>query len=233
MKRLVFALLLLSLSVAQAELPSVATSPPPVSLNAAGYADNGVAMAPLRPVCDFLKAQVSFHDGLITIVKTFGEPNLARTITLRLGGKSAQIWDGASRVVTLSRPAESRLGTIFLPAKFLVEILGGELEVDKTGVPKTVREGERLAIFASSDAASYKGGDAGRVTLINRVGKALSLRLNGPQKLRVEIAHGDKIYLQVKPGLYYYQAGCAGMQTINGARRLLAGRKTSWAWGKQ
>jgi hypothetical protein len=50
--------------------------------------------------------------------------------------------------------------------------------------------------------------------------------------LRIEIGNNKKINLRVKPGLYYYQAGCTGMQTIKSARRLLAGRQTIWAWGK-
>ncbi len=188
-------------------------------------------MAPLRTVCDFLKATTTYQDGLLSLVKTF-EGGTARTVTLRLGGKSAQVWDGAApRTVALARPAESRLGVIFVPAKFLSEILGGQVEVDTLGVPIRVLNGERQGVFVGNE--KYAGADAAKVTLTNRVGKAMSLRLTGPQKLRVEVGQGGTIYLQVKPGVYYFQANSAGMQTINGARRFLAGRKTTWAWGRK
>ncbi len=198
------------------------------------YVDSGTSMAPARQVCEFLKAKITFQDGLLTIVKTFDEPNMARTISMRMGGKSAQIWDGgSSRVVNLSLAAEKRLNTVFLPAKFLVEILGGELVSDSNFVPQGIKEGGRQAVFASNYDAPYQGGDAARVTISNRVGRALSLRLTGPQKRRIEIGRNAKISLQIKPGLYYYQAGSAGLETINSSRRLLAGRQTTWAWGKQ
>lgn len=212
--------------------PATRIIPERVLCDGLPHVDRGVAMAPVRPVCDFLKADLVFHDGLLTLTKNFGGPNLARTVSMRLGGKSAQIWDGgASRSVNLPRPAESRLGTLFLPAKFLVEILGGQLEVDKEGIPMRLLEGERVGVFTSNYAPFYDGADAARVTFINRVGRTLSLRLSGPQKMRIEIGVGAKIFVPIKPGLYYYQAGSSGMQTIKGARRLLAGHKTSWAWG--
>ena len=197
------------------------------------YVESGVAMAPVRPVCDFLRAKLGVHDGLLTIVKTFDEPTVTRTISMRIGGKSAQVWDGAaSRTISLSRATESRLGTVFVPAKFLVEILGGELLTDKNFKPLSIKDGERMGNFSSNYDGPYTGGDAARVIISNRVGHTLSLRLTGPQKLRIEIGNNKKIYLRVKPGLYYYQAGCTGMQTIKSARRLLAGRQTIWAWGK-
>lgn len=197
------------------------------------YVEGGVAMAPARQVCEFLRAKLSVHDGLLTIVKTFDEPAVTRTISMRIGGKSAQVWDGdTSRTVSLPKATESRLGTVFVPAKFLIEILGGELVTDKNFKPLSMKDNERIGVFVSNYDAPYTKGDAARVTISNRVGRALSLRLSGPQKLRVEIGNNEKISLRVKPGLYYYQAGCSGMQTIKSARRLLAGRQTTWAWGK-
>lgn len=197
------------------------------------YVESGVAIAPARQVCEFLRAKLSVHDGLLTIVKTFDEPAVTRTISMRIGGKSAQVWDGdTSRTVSLPKTTESRLGTVFVPAKFLIEILGGELVTDKTFKPLSIKENQRTGIFISNNDAPYTRGDAARVTISNRVGRALSLRLSGPQKLRIEIGNNEKISLRVKPGLYYYQAGCSGMQTIKSARRLLAGRQTTWAWGK-
>lgn len=198
------------------------------------YVDRGVAMVPARQVCDFLGAKIVFADNLLTIVKSFGEPNQSRMVSVRIGGKSAQISDGSSsRNVALPRLAELRLGTIFLPAKFLVEILGGELEVNKQFVPQAIRENQRRAIFTSSNAAPYRGQDAARITVINRIGRALSLRLTGPQSLRLEIGHNEKVSLQAKPGVYYYKAGSSGLQPAQGARRFFAGRQTTWVWGKQ
>ena len=197
------------------------------------YVENGVAMVPVRPVCDFLQAKLSVTDGLLTVVKTFDEPNIVRTVSMRIGGKSAQIWDGgSSRTVALSKATESRLGTVFVPAKFWVEILGGELVADRSFKPLSIKDGSRVGQFVSNYDAPYTATDAARVTISNRVGRALSLRLNGPQKLRVEIGNNSKISLRLKPGLYYYQAGSNGMQTIKSARRLLAGRQTTWVWGK-
>ena len=216
-------------------LGEIAPLPAPERLICDGlpYVDEGIAMVPARQVCDFLKAKITFHDGLLTIVKTFGEPNIARSISMRMGGKSAQVWDGgASRTVDFPRPAEKRLNVVFVPAKFLVEILGGELVVDKDFVPQSIKDGTRQGVFASNYAEPYNGGDAARVTIVNRIGRALSLRLTGPQKRRIEIGRNDKITLAIKPGLYYYQAGSAGLQVVNGSRRLLAGLKTNWAWGR-
>jgi hypothetical protein len=211
----------------------VAVLPERIISDGLPYSDRGVAMVPLRPVVAFLRATTTYHDGLVTIVKNF-EGGAARTVTLRLGGRSAQIWDGgASRAVPLARSAESRLGVIFLPAKFLVEILGGQLSVHKDGTLRSVREGQREGVFPALEQHIYRRTDAAKVTVTNRVGKAISLRLNGPQKLRVEIGHGAQLYLQLRPGVYYFQAHSAGMQEINGARRLLAGRKTNWAWGRK
>ena len=240
-------LLILPCSVALSDEIDNATAPPSVEAvtptvssperlicDGLPYVDEGTAMVPARQVCDFLEATITFHDGLLTIVKTFGEPNLARSISMRMGGKSAQIWDGgASRSVNLPRAAEMRLNTVFVPAKFLVEILGGELVIDKNFVPQSIKDGARQGIFSSNFDEPYKGGDAARVAIINKIGRALSLRLTGPQKRRIEIGRNETIYLQLKPGLYYYQAGSAGMQKINSSRRLLAGRQTTWAWGKK
>lgn len=244
-------LLICGAALAQAVAPdALATSPTvetnPVAIKASvtaperlicdglPYVDQGTSMVPARQVCDFLQAKLTFNDGLLSIVKTFSEPALTRTIAMRMGGKSAQIWDGGvSRFVNLPHACEARLGTVFVPAKFLVEMLGGEIVTDKQFVPQSINEGNRQGVFSSNYDAPYNGADAARVTIVNRVGRALSLRLTGPQKRRIEIGRNGKISLQLKPGMYYYQAGSAGLQTINSSRRLLAGRQTTWAWGKQ
>ena len=235
MKKLLLALLCAASPLfADEDVPVLPPAPPPVIENLVSdgtpYVEHGVAMAPLAVTCDFLGAKVTCVDGLVTVVKSFAE-GAARTITFRLGGKTAQIIDGGNtRTVKLDRSPEARLGTSFAPAKFMVEILGGELEVDAESVPLKVKSGPREAVFAKRD--NYNGSDAARVTLGNHVGRAISLRLSGPQKLRVELADGATLFLPLPPGLYYYQAGSSGMKTIKGARRLLAGRKTNWSWGR-
>ena len=215
-------------------LPVLPAPPAPVALkliaDGSPYAEHGVAMAPLTATCEFLGAKVTCIDGLVTMVKSF-EGGAARTVTFRFGGKSAQVIEGGNtRAVKLDRAPEERLGTGFAPAKFVVEILGGELEVDAKGVPIRVKDGQREGAFVARE--NYAGSDAARVTLGNHVGKAISLRLTGPLKLRVELGDGEKIFLPLPPGLYYYQAGSAGMKVIGGARRLLAGRVTNWSWGR-
>jgi len=192
-------------------------------------------MAPMRPVCSFLDASLQYSDGIITITKTFAsDPPGQRTITLRSGGRTARIQDsGGSRTVNLPRPAEERLGTVFLPLRFIVQALGAELKKSAYSRSGQIETAERIGVLVTPPQPNYKGGDAVRVTLVNRVGGALSLRLAGPQRLIFELGRDEKVTRAMRPGVYYYLAASRGMKPASGVRRLLAGHKTTWAWGRR
>ncbi len=212
----------------QVTIEKIRTAAPP-------YIDRDVGMAPLRPVCSFLGASLQYHDGIITITKAFeANPPGTRTITLRSGGRVAQFQDGnGSRTVNLPRRVEERLGIIYLPLRFLVEALGAELKPSAESELGQIEIGNRIGILVAPFQANYNGANAVRVTIVNNVGGALSLRLAGPQKLAFELGHGARVTRSMRPGVYYYLAACSGMKTVSGARRLRSGQKTTWAWGRR
>ena len=72
-----------------------------------------------------------------------------------------------------------------------------------------------------------------QLTIVNRTGRALSLRLNGPQKLAIELGRSQSITRSIRPGVYYYKAAAVGLKTHGGVRRLLAGHKATWSWGRR
>lgn len=197
------------------------------------YTDKAVAMAPMRPLCAFLGAHVDYNEGMLTLTKNFAQnPPGTRTITMRIGSGTAQIQDMVGRhTVRLSLPSEERLNVVFVPLRFLVQTLGGVVERIPEGEITVIRVGSRAGVLTPIAQEGYRGPDAARLTVVNRVGHALSLRLIGPQQLAIELGRNSTITRSVRPGIYTYHAAATGMRTVGGTRRLLAGRKAFWSWG--
>jgi len=199
------------------------------------YVDVGVTMVPMRPLADFLGVTTTYHDSIITLSSsgtTAGGASTPRTITLRNGGNSAQVQQGTERkTIKLPKAAEERLGTVFLPLRFFADVFGAEILPTK-GAAILIKQGDRTGEF-QSPVVSYSGGDAARVTIVNYVGRAISLRLTGPQNFNIELGHWQSVQRTLKPGIYYFRAASRGMKTVTGQRRLMAGRKATWSWGRK
>ena len=194
------------------------------------YVDQGVMMVPMRPLCDFLGVKNTYHDSIITLVAE--KPRLI-TVTLRAGGETAQIQSGGeTKTMRLPLRAEERLGTTFLPLRFLADAFEAEIVRNKTN-SIVVKSGTRTGVLQTEFGSIYSGGDAARITIVNNVGRALSIRLTGPQNLNVELGRKQSFTRSLRPGVYYYRAASTGMKTVKGSRRLLAGRKAIWAWGRR
>jgi hypothetical protein len=221
------------------EMPA-ATAPPPVVpplrtivSDAPYYIDAGVTMAPLRPVAEFMGAKVQFSDGILTVSKTtdFGP---SHSVICRVGGRSAQIREGADlRTVALPLPVENRLGVVFVPLRFLVESLAGKVQpVLGADAGVLILSDDLKGVLRTTAQEGYRGADAARITFSNRVGRAISIRLSGPQSLAVELGRGQTITRSVRPGVYYYKAASTGMRPRQGARRLSSGQNATWSWGR-
>lgn len=215
-----------SAPTASSTIEKIITDVPP-------YTDKAVAMAPMRPLCAFLGAHVEYSDGIITLTKNFGQtPPGTRIITIRTGGGVAQVQDATGRhTMRLALPAEERLNVVFVPLRFIVQILGGSVERIPEGEVTVIRVEDRAGVLTPVAQEGYRGADAARLTIMNQVGRALSLRLVGPQHLSVELGRNSTITRSVRPGVYAYRAASTGMKPMSGVRRLLAGRKAIWAWG--
>jgi len=202
-----------------------------------GYVDQGVTMVPMRPLCDFLGAKIAYHDSIITVSRDAAPLNSQNRkpsfITLRAGGETAQMQDGNGlKTVRLPLPADERLGTTFLPARFFAEAFDAEITMG-AGQTIIIKSGDRTGVLQTNTTAQYQGRDAARVTIVNHVGRALSIRLTGPQNIAIELGRKQSVSHLLRPGVYYYRAASTGMKTVKGARRLMAGRKAPWSWGRR
>lgn len=223
------------------ELP-LAPAAPPIT-EAAGevaisspvpyYVDRGVTMVPIRPLCEFLGVRITMLDRVLTLAKqSEGDPAKLRLITLRVNGSRAQITDGVTtRQAALARPAEMRLGNTFVQLRFVAESFGATLSFRARDKALVIAFEGRIGVLTPPAINQYNGSDVSTLTITNRVGRALSLRLGGPQSVVLELANGQSVTRRLRPGVYYYQAGSAGMKPRSGARRLLAGRRSTWSWG--
>lgn len=196
------------------------------------YLDRGVTMVPLRPVADYLNIAVSLHDGVLTLTqrKPSGIPLVA---TVRLNGRTAQlVSDTGTRTYRMPLPPEARIGNTFVPLRFLMDALNVSAGFRVPDNAIVLQTPESVGILTPSNPPEYQHKSAATVTITNNIGRALSLRLNGPQKISLELGRGQGFTRKVAPGVYYYRAVCAGMRPRTGARRLHAGGKVAWAWGK-
>jgi hypothetical protein len=191
-------------------------------------------MVPLKPLADFLGVSVLSHDGVLTLSQRLGDATstVFRTATLRQGGRSAQIIEaGKTSTVALALPAETRLGNTFVPLRFIALTFGAQPSFRVPDNAIVLRTAEKIGVLVPQTPSEWTNKSAATLTLTNRIGRPLSLRLNGPQKLSIELGRGQSITRRVAPGIYYYQAACSGMKVRSGARRLFAGRRVSWTWG--
>jgi len=199
------------------------------------YIDRGVTMAPMKPLCDFLGIEVRMLDGVLSLTQTRGnDASKARLMTLRIGGHSAQITEnGATRTVALSLPAETRLGNTFLPVRFIKDAFSVMIGFRARDNALVIRDSRRTGVLSSPVFTEYRGSNASIITITNRVGRALSLRLSGPQTIVLELGKNQSLTRRVRPGVYYYKGGSAGMKPRAGGRRLYGGRRATWSWGRR
>jgi hypothetical protein len=210
-----------------AAVPVVAIRSPTPS-----YIDRGVTMVPLRPIADFLNIAINVHGSVISLLQhdPEGKPTMA---TLRLNGRAVQIADHGKLSSSLLRlPAESRLGNTFVPLRFMADVFHAKASFRVPDNAVVLRTANKIGVLTPQLPPEFKGRTASILTLVNHIGKPMSLRLNGPQKIALELGRGQKITRRVAPGVYYYKAVCAGMRPRSGARRLGAGHRVNWIWGR-
>jgi hypothetical protein len=222
-------------STAESSATSSATANPLVLIPSPvpSYIDRGVTMVPLRPIADFLGISISVHSGIITLSQYIAGSEKPTMATLRLNARAAQIAnDGKLSTMTLRLPAEARLGNTFVPLRFMADVFHAEASFRVPDNAIVLRTASKIGVLTPNMPPEYKGNNAATLTLVNRIGKPLSLRLNGPQKIALELGRGQKITRRVAPGVYYYKAVCAGMGPRSGARRLSSGGRVNWIWGR-
>lgn len=197
------------------------------------YIDRGVTMAPVRPLCEFLGIEMRMLDRVLTLTQARGDDaSKNRVMTMRIGGHNAQITEnGESRTVALSLPAETRLGNTFLPVRFMKDAFSVMIGFRARDNALVIRNATKTGVLSPPLLTEYTGSNASIITITNRVGRALSLRLNGPQKIVLELGKNQSLTRRVRPGVYYYKGGSAGMKPRSGARRLPGGRRSTWSWG--
>jgi hypothetical protein len=219
----------------EAKIQTSATTLPvfPIHSPVPSYIDRGVTMVPLRPVADFLRVTISVHNGLIALRQHNVGSDQPTTAMLRLNGRAVQIArNGKLSAITLRLPAESRLGNTFVPLRFMADVFQAKASFRVPDNAIVLRTAEKIGVLTPNQPPEFQGHSAAILTLVNHIGKPMSLRLNGPQKIALELGRGQKITRRVAPGVYYYKAVCAGMRPRSGARRLGAGRHVNWTWGR-
>ena len=214
-----------------AAVSNLVTIPSPVPY----YIDRGVTMAPMRPLCDFMGVEVQMLDGVLSMTQQRGaDASSNRTLTLRIGGHRAQLSErGTTRAVALSLPAETRLGNTFLPVRFIKDCFSVMIGFRARDNALVIRDQRHTGVLAPPVTVEYRGSNASVITITNRVGRALSLRLTGPQYIVLELGRNQSLTRRVRPGVYYYKGGSAGMKARSGSRRLVAGRRATWSWGRR
>jgi hypothetical protein len=199
------------------------------------YIDRGTTMVPIRPLCEFLGVKIGAADGILSFTQELPEaPGRFRVITLRVGGHSAQISErGETRKIALQLPAETRLGNTFLPLRFVRDAFEAIIGFRKRDNALVIEKGHKRGVLTPPTFTDYKGANASTVTIVNHVGRALSLRLGGPQSLVLELGKGQSVTRKLKPGVYYYKADSTGMKPRSGARRMVGKRRSTWSWGRR
>jgi hypothetical protein len=199
------------------------------------YIDRGTTMVPIRPLCEFLGVKIGTADGVLSFTQELpDEPERFRVVTLRVGGRSAQLSErGTTRKIALQLPAETRLGNTFLPLRFVRDAFDATIGFRKRDNALVIEDGNKRGVLTPPSFKDYKGANASTLTIVNRVGRALSLRLGGPQSLVLELGKGQSVTRKLKPGVYYYKADSTGMKPRSGARRMVGRQRSTWSWGRR
>lgn len=199
------------------------------------YIERGVVMVPLRPLAQFLRLRVRNVLG-VTIVEKVAADGATPAIRLmfRSGSTKAQIErNGVTCGINLPIPTQTRLGNTFVPARATSAVFGATAQ----SVPKEkailLNFERRSGLFSSIASNGYRGADAARVVIENKVGKALSLHLSGPQNVCIELGSRERITRNLRPGVYTFQAASSGMKTRFGVRRFEARQRAVWNWGRK
>jgi len=198
------------------------------------YTDAGVIMAPLRPLCQAMHASLEYRNGRCTVVRAAPEPSgIPLIVDLQVNSVRAQRRGRINDARRLSLPVEERIGTLFAPARDVAAALDATLEPGSSPARLLLRDADSTVELRSPAIRPYSGRDASRLTLRNMVGRALSVRLFGPQGVDVELGRRQEIALVLRPGVYYYRGGSQDMTARAGARRLLPGTHAVWVWGRR
>lgn len=223
------------------------------------YVDKGVAMIPIRPICDFLGLEISYRSGLISISGTLPAPivpledqspesadnqnqsdantNTAHSnppifVNFRDGSRIAQIIQGThNRTSTLDLAPETRLGVTFVPLRFLSVAFNAKVAFNAGTGLITVQSGDRLGYLRQPDQCSENVKKTVQLTVANRVGRAFTLQLKGPCNFRIELGRLQKVVAKLPAGLYEYTAVSKGAYPRHGKRWLRKGATVNWTFG--
>ena len=108
-----------------------------LKFNPAPYEENGTVMVPMRVIFEWLGAEITYQDGLITAVA--GET----TIQIRVGEKKAMV--GETEII-LTNAAVMKKDTTFVPLRFVSEALGAQIEYDSAVGKITLRKDNKTGI---------------------------------------------------------------------------------------
>jgi len=207
--------------VASATAPT--PTPEPIACDVPPYTDHGIMMAPLRPICQFLGLTLGYADDVVTL-QSKQSPD--RIVIFRVGGQSAQIQNGAEhKSDRFPCPSEERLGNMFVPLKFIAICFGA----DSAGA--TIIDGDRRGALTFQSVPPPPDKEAAIVSVFNYTHRAMSLHLDGPQKVILELGSGESVLLKIRPGRYNYWAESMGMQVHSGSRSFSIDHKATWIWG--
>ena len=194
-----------------------------VACDVPSYSDHGIVMAPLRPVCQFLGLSLDYTGGVVTLQS---KQTPGCSMSFRVGGPTAQIVNAAQKKsARFPRPAEERLGNMFVPLKFTVAAFGAD--ADGT----TILAGNRRGALNFQAAPPPPDNAAASLSVFNYTHRALSLHLDGPQKIILELGSGESVLLKVRPGRYNYWAESMGSPVHSGTRSFSIDPKSTWIWG--
>lgn len=214
-----------------------------ISGKAPYYVDAGAAMVPIRPIADFLGLDIKYHGGVVSISGALpslrqdksGDPEEMADhpifVNLREGSLVAQIIEGVhNRTFDLDSAPETRLGVMFVPLRFIASAFDAEVNYNAESSLITVQIGNRIGYLRQPDQCGSAAAKTVNLTVLNRVGKPLSLQLEGPCQFRIELGRLQKVTVKLPPGLYTYTAASKGTHPRRGKHWLRKGGEINWTF---
>jgi|GEM_PF-2355458 len=218
------------------------------------YVDNGTAMVPIRPICEFLGLETTYRSGIVSITgilqsssKTLAadesddsdEEKAGKApqgnpifVNFRVGNKVAQIIEGVhNRTFNLDAVPEMRLGVTFVPLRFVASAFDSKVTYNAKNALITVQKGNRIGYLRQPDQCSANVKKTVKLTVANRVGRAFTLQLKGPCSFRIELGRLQKVTVKLPAGLYEYTAVSRGVYPKRGKRWLRSGAQVNWTFG--
>lgn len=215
-----------------------------ISGKAPYYIDAGSAMVPIRPIADFLGLEIKYHGGVVSISGAL--PSLRQDkkgnaeemathpifVNLREGSAVAQVIEGVhNRTFDLDSAPETRLGVMFVPLRFVASAFDAEVNYNAESSLITVQSGNRIGYLRQPDQCGSAAAKTVNLTVLNRVGKPLSLQLEGPCHFRIELGRLQKVTVKLPPGLYTYTAASKDAHARRGKHWLRKGAEINWTFG--